>query len=211
MQTNHATRSNDAAGKSSLNIRNWITKGLSWETYIGMCTKNVERMKSIYRKVDVPADIVGAFRAKGPFNIVCIAEDWCPDCVQNVPLIVRLVESLPGTNLSLFFRDRNAELMDHYLTNGKKVVPTAIFFDRDLNELGKWAGPSRKAKAWTVDTLIKGRKIQDIPQDEKDRFGDLYDRKFLDEFFSDSLQEMKAAIGSRRESPESSGRPLTRG
>lgn len=195
METNHATRPKDKSGESHFNIKNWSPKGISWDTYIAMCSKNVRRMKSIYAKVNVPEEAVLFFQAKGPFNIVCVAEDWCPDCVQNVPLIVRLVESLPGTKLSLFFRDRNEELMNHYLTNGKRVIPTVIFLDRDFNELGRWAGPSRKAKTWTVDTLVKGRKIQDIPQEEKDRFGDLYDRKFLDEFFSDSLEEMRAAIG----------------
>lgn len=193
MIMNYVDRSAGESG-GAFDIKEWMSKGLTWEDYLSGCNKNVDRMRGVYDKVSVPEDAVGFFKEKGPFNILCIAEDWCPDCVQNVPLMVRLAESLPGTELKLFFRDRNEDLMNHYLSNGKKVVPTVIFFDREYNELGKWAGPSRRAKAWTIDTLIKGRKIADIPQQEKDRFGDLYDQRFLKEFYLDSLGELRTAL-----------------
>ncbi len=181
-------------GDSSFNIRDWINRGLNWQSYIAACTKNIGRMKDIYARLTVPEDEIAFFRAKGPFTIICIAEDWCPDCVQNVPLLIKLAESLPLTRIKFYFRDRNEDLMKHYLTNGKKVIPTFIFFDRDFNQLGKWSGPSRKAKAWTLDTLIKGRKIEDIPQEEKVKFDKLYDERFLNEFFTDSLSEIRSAL-----------------
>ncbi|MCL5268500.1 MAG: thioredoxin family protein [Bacteroidetes bacterium] len=152
-------------------------------------------MKSIYGRVTVPEKSTEFFREKGPMTIVCISEDWCPDCAQNVPLIVRLTERLPGTSVRFFFRDRNGALMDHYQTSGKRVVPTAVFFDSELNELGKWAGPSRKAKAWTNETLIRGRQISEIPRKELEEFGSLYDEKFLNEFYLDTLDELKSALG----------------
>lgn len=181
-------------GSSQFNIQEWIRKGINWQQYIASCARNIGRMKDIYSKLTVPHESIAFFRSRGPFTIICIAEDWCPDCVQNVPLLIRLSESLPMTRVKLFFRDRNDELMQHYLTNGKRVVPTVLFLDRELNELGKWAGPSRKAKAWTLETLVKGRKIDDIPQEEKQKFGILYDDRFLKEFYADSLAEMKAAL-----------------
>lgn len=178
----------------SFDITEWMTKGLSWESYLSECDRNVERMKSMYEMVTIPKETIDFFKERGPFIILCIAEDWCPDCVQNVPLVVKLTESLPGTELKLFFRDKNEDLMNHYLANGKRVIPTVVLFDRDYNELGRWAGPSRKAKAWTIDTLVKGRKIADIPQEEKEKFGDLYDQRFLKEFLSDSLVELRASV-----------------
>lgn len=184
----------ETADRSVFDIRVWLEKGLTWEEYLAGCAKNVERMKSIYEKAAVPEDQVGFFRKKGNMTLVCISEDWCPDCVQNVPFIVKLVENLPGANVRLFFRDRNAALMDHYLTAGKKIVPTVVFFNSELQELGKWAGPSRKAKIWTRETLIKGRRITEIPRDEFERFAPLYDEKFLNEFYLDTLEELRQTL-----------------
>lgn len=179
---------------SNFHIEQWLEKGMSWENYISQSQENVDRMRKLYQELTISEPHVAYFRGKGPFTIVCISEDWCPDCAQNVPLIARLSESLPMTELKMYFRDRNKELMDHYETDGRRVVPTVIFLDRDLNELGRWAGPSRKAKTWTIETLIKGRKIDEIPQEERERFGRLYDTRFLQEFINDSLEEMKVAI-----------------
>ncbi len=194
MRENFVDESAEGTGGSQFNIEEWIKRGINWQQYIASCTKNIGRMKDVYSRLSIPQETAGFFRSKGPFTIMCIAEDWCPDCVQNVPLLIRLSEALPMTRVRLFFRDRNKELMDHYKTSGKRIVPTVIFLDRDLNEVGRWAGPSRKAKKWTLETLVKGRKIEDIPQEERRKFGILYDEKFFTEFAGDSLSEMKAAL-----------------
>ncbi len=194
MKTDYIDKSAGVSGGQAFDIRDWVEKGLSWGKYLSECKENVNRMSNIFRQLSVPKETIDFLRAKDVLTIVCIAEDWCPDCAQNVPLIAKLAEALPSTDLRLFFRDRNEKLMDHYLTNGKRVVPTAVFFDSKLNEMGKWAGPSRKAKVWTLETLVKGRKIADIPQEERERFGELYDEKFLSEFLNDSLSEIKALL-----------------
>ena len=112
-------------------------------------------------------------------------------------MLVRLFEHFPQIILKLYFRDDNVYLIQHYLTNGKKVIPTVVFFDERLNELGRWAGPSRKAKKWTQDTLIKGRRIEEIPRDEIESFGRLYDEKFLTEFYRNSLEELEAVLAQK--------------
>lgn len=194
MITNFVNKSAGETGDSGFNIREWIDKGINWQSYIASCTKNIGRMKDIYARLSLPEEPVAFFRAKGPFTIICITEDWCPDCVQNLPLLIKLAESLPLTRIKFYFRDRNEELMNHYLTDGRKIIPTFIFLDRDFKELGKWSGPSRRAKAWTMDTLVRGRKIEEIPREEKAKFNKLYDERFLKEFYADSLSEMEAAL-----------------
>lgn len=191
---NSETRINETADKSVFDIHEWLEKGLTWEEYLAGCVKNVERMRSIYERVVVREDQVEFLRKKGNMTFVCISEDWCPDCAQNVPFIVKLTEHLPEADIRLFFRDRNEALMNHYLTNGKRVVPTLVFFDSELQELAKWAGPSRKAKIWTRNTLIKERKITEIPRDELEKFGPLYDEKFLNEFYLDTLEELRSVL-----------------
>jgi hypothetical protein len=192
---NHSHKINDTAVEGPFDISKWLELGLNWDEYLKRCKENIARMKSIYRTVSIPERILESFRQKGPMTIVCISEDWCPDCAQNVPLLVKLAEILPGTSIRLFFRDRNAALVNRYRTAGKRIVPTAVFFDADFNELGRWAGPSRKAKEWTNATLIKDRQVSDIPRKELDEFGPLYDEKFLSEFYLDSLDELSAAVG----------------
>ena len=72
-----------------------------------------------------------------PVSIAAIAEDWCPDVIHFLPVVVKLAEEAPSVTLRIFKRDDHLDLMDQYLKDGEfRSVPTFVLYDADWNELG---------------------------------------------------------------------------
>ena len=93
-----------------------------------------------------------------------IAESWCGDTGQNLPIIAKLAEMSPYINLEIILRDEHPEIMDQYLTNGGRAIPKLICFDRiSGKELGTW-GP-RPAR---ISQMVQDYKKENIPFIKKD-------------------------------------------
>src|SRR5438874_9848319 len=72
-------------------------------------------------------------------NVMVLVEDWCGDVLRYVPALARVAEAVPGWNVRLFYRDRNLDLSDGCLKDGKyRAVPTMLFYDEDMNEVACW-------------------------------------------------------------------------
>lgn len=73
-----------------------------------------------------------------------ITEAWCGDAANIVPVLAKIAELSPNITCKFILRDTNLEIMDNYLTDGKRAIPKLICFDGNtLNELGVW-GPRPK-------------------------------------------------------------------
>ncbi len=71
---------------------------------------------------------------------IVISENWCGDSAQSLPIIAKLVSLNSMIEFKIVLRDKNPELMNNYLTNGKRSIPKLIIFDEDFQELTTW-GP----------------------------------------------------------------------
>ena len=58
------------------------------------------------------------------------------DCVENLPIVAKLASLYPLLELLVFSRDDNLDIMDLYLTDGKRVIPVLVFFDETGKKLG---------------------------------------------------------------------------
>ena len=98
-----------------------------------------------------------------------IAEAWCGDVAQNLPVIDLLTRLNPKIDLRIILRDENDEVMKHFLTNGGKAIPVCLIINKnDLSVVAKW-GPRpvppqtimREHKNNPVDSYDEtGKKIQ---------------------------------------------------
>jgi len=82
-----------------------------------------------------------------------LTEPWCGDSAQCVPCLVIVAEQQPAVTLRLVLRDKNLDLMDQYLTDGKRGIPRLVAFDPTGRELFHW-GP-RPAAAQAVFETAK--------------------------------------------------------
>jgi len=84
-----------------------------------------------------PADLAAFTRLAQPLNVLVLAEDWCGDVIDNLPILGRLARDSGKLNPRVFLRDQNPDLMDQYLNQGQfRSIPVFAFFDPDFRELG---------------------------------------------------------------------------
>ena len=98
--------------------------------------------ESIHRLARVPAWAVEEMRGlPGRFRLVILAEDWCGDAVNTVPVLARWAETAPNLELRILRRDEHPEVMDGYLTGGAaRSIPVVVCLTDAMEELGWW-GP----------------------------------------------------------------------
>ena len=127
---------------------------------------NAQRMKRIGKQIELSPkikEVVGNINEK--WTLFVLAESWCGDGAQNIPVIAKIAECSPNIELKILLRDENSEVMDAYLTNGSRSIPKLIFINSETKEeIGVW-GP-RPAK---IQQMVKEYKTQ-FPQNSHDEF-----------------------------------------
>ncbi len=86
-----------------------------------------------------------------------LTEPWCGDSAQCLPCLMVMAETQPAINVRLVLRDEHPDLMDQYLTDGKRGIPRLVAFDQAGGELYRW-GP-RPAAAQDVFDSAKGEAL----------------------------------------------------
>lgn len=106
---------------------------------------NFRRMKSVFRTTLISEDLKNILSKIDKKQLwVVLSEGWCGDAAHNLPAIARLVEQTDKIDLRILLRDDNPELMEAYLTNGKRSIPKLIVLDdQTKTELFTW-GPRPK-------------------------------------------------------------------
>lgn len=101
-----------------------------------------ERVDSIYVMNARLRDLIVS-GISGPQTWMFITEDWCVDSAHSLPILREAVALRQDLTLRILLRDENLDIMDRYLTEGRKSVPVFVGFDSEGRELFKW-GPYPK-------------------------------------------------------------------
>ncbi|MFD2908828.1 thioredoxin family protein [Flavobacterium ardleyense] len=81
-----------------------------------------------------------------------LAEGWCGDAAQIVPVIYKMSEVAENVTLKIALRDDNDALMQHFLTNGGKAIPKLLILDAaTLEVLADWGPRPQGAKQLILD------------------------------------------------------------
>ena len=84
----------------------------------------------------------------GRWHLLVISEDWCGDAVNTVPVLARLVERTPNTDLRVLGREANPDLMDSHLTGSSRSIPVVIVLDEAFMERGWWGPRPTVLQRW---------------------------------------------------------------
>ena len=127
---------------------------------------NLQRMKRIEKQVKLNDQLVERIQKINREQIwIVIAEAWCGDGAQNIPVIAKAAALSPFIELKIVLRDDHPELMDKYLTNGTRSIPKLIIRDAETGtDLATW-GPRPKA----IAEKVKAFKAE-YPQGSKEDF-----------------------------------------
>ena len=112
----------------------------------GYVRLNYQRSQRIHRTYKVSDDLRALIaKITEPQRWLVLTEDWCGDSAQTIPYVAEMAVLNPNVELRILQRDDNLDIMDQYLTDGKRSIPIVAAFDHRGYELFHW-GP-RPAEA----------------------------------------------------------------
>ena len=118
---------------------------------------NETRMNRLEKTIVVPEEQVTSLNLlKHNYTWLVLAEGWCGDAAQIVPVLFKIASVSNKIDLKIVFRDENDNLMKCFLTNGARAIPKVIILDNDNNEYKSVWGPRPEGAA----NLIKSYKAQ---------------------------------------------------
>jgi hypothetical protein len=123
----------------------------------GFTKLNVHRSGRIARHWR-PSDELAALarRLAGPQLWMVLSEPWCGDSAQCLPCLAVLADTLPAVELRVLLRDDNLDIMDQFLTDGKRSIPLLVAFDTAGRELFRWGPRPAAAQAVVAAALAEG-------------------------------------------------------
>lgn len=136
---------------------------MTFAEFCASAKANTDLWKKIYEHAEVAPDIIARAAALGcTWHLLVLAEDWCGDAVNTIPVLARLTEHAPNITLRILARDQNLDLMDAHLTNGtSRSIPVVIFLDTSYEERGWWGPRPGSLQAWALNEGIA------LPKEER--------------------------------------------
>jgi len=127
-------------------IKNLIKQGKSTgniqsEDLLNYSKLNDKRMDRLDKKLKISEETdASIYNLKNDFTFLVIAEGWCGDAAQIIPVLNKIAEASSKIKLKIVLRDDNEELMNEFLTNRSKSIPKIIILDNQNNVINSW-GP----------------------------------------------------------------------
>ena len=145
-------------------MKDRYTEAPTYREFLETVESRREMWLALTERAKVPEDLVGRAREMpGPLRLLALAEDWCGDALNGLPVIARLAEEVPGMELRVLSRDENPDLMDAHLTDGtSRSIPVVMVLDEKYEEIGWWGPRPGELQRWVLDNL-------DLPSAERYR------------------------------------------
>jgi len=132
-------------------------RALTYEQFVKDSREHCELWTGVYRTARVPAWALQEAAALGQrFRLVVLAEDWCGDASNTVPVLARWAEQTPNVELRILRRDENPAVMDRYLTGTARSIPVVIVLSHEMDEIGWWGPRPVALQTWTKEHLARG-------------------------------------------------------
>jgi hypothetical protein len=143
-------------------------EGQTFGAFVAACkAEHCGLWQAIHKLARIPDWALGAVPPGAGLKLLVIAEDWCGDASNTVPVLARLVDLAPGLELRVVQRDENPELMDRYLTNGSRSIPIVIALDDQFQEIGHWGPRPGQLQSWVMANRGTIPKAELYPQVRK--------------------------------------------
>jgi hypothetical protein len=151
-----------------LDFKELWDKALTFDAFVATCkAEHCGLWQGIYNLARVPDWALAAIPSGAQRKLLVIAEDWCGDASNTVPVIAKLVDSAPGLELRVIPRDANPDVMNRYLTNGSRSIPIVIALDEQFQEIGHWGPRPIQLQAWIMANRGTTPKAELYPQVRK--------------------------------------------
>jgi hypothetical protein len=134
----------------------------TYDGFVREAQENIGLWEGVYRTVAIPNWVSEKLHECGKdLRILVLAEDWCGDAANTVPVIAKLGADVDNVDVRILKRDEHPDVMDKYLTNGTRSIPIAILLDAQFNEIGHWGPRPEELQQWVMDNK------DTIPKEER--------------------------------------------
>lgn len=188
----------NSEGAENMDLNQWYKKGMDPDQYIESMNKHKDDLLHIYDHFKLPGDydFFEEISSK-KLRAIVLTEDWCGDAMLNIPILLRLSQN-SAIGVTFLYRDKNLQLMDQYLTNGKsRSIPIFIFIDENGKEVAKW-GPRAPELQEFIDQSMKELpdKDADDHEEKKQEALTFITKSFRDnqDFWTDVYQSIKQTL-----------------
>ncbi len=153
----------------------------------GFSKLNLHRTLRIHKTYSVGDDLRDSLESiDSPQTWMVLTEHWCGDSAQNLPFIAEMAKQNSLIDLRILERDKNLDIMDNYLTNGKsRSIPKLVAFDDNGSELFRWGPRPQTAQSLYSDLMEK-----DISKDERNKQLHLWYSKNKGKAIEKELEEL---------------------
>jgi hypothetical protein len=148
----------------SLDFRTLWVQALPYREFVAASREHCGLWEGVYRLAVLPEWSRRLDASAAPRRLLVLAEDWCGDASNTVPILAKLAEAVPGLELRVLRRDQHPEVMDQYLTNGSRSIPIVIALDADFRELGHWGPRPHELQEWVMANRERVVKAELYPQ-----------------------------------------------
>lgn len=131
-------------------------------TYTSLNYHRTKRAHRSYKVSDEVRALIDSVTA--PQVWVVITAAWCGDSAQTIPYVAEMVKDNPNIDLRILERDDNLDIMDAYLTNGKRSIPILIAINEDGEELFRWGPRPYQASQVYSESVEEGLPKAEVNQ-----------------------------------------------
>ena len=184
-------------------------QGFTFPEFLEQATVNRDKFELYYRDSPITDEDLSFFKMaaavpNGPAKILAVDEDWCGDVYRELPSVARIADAT-GIELKIFIRDKNPDIMDEFLSNGKaRAIPVFVFYTGDMQYIGHFTERPASAQA-EIDTLLDEVKARmDLPKtatfsdlqapEKKEVIARILPR--FEQWQKDSIREMRQLLAS---------------
>lgn len=116
------------------------------EALVEFTKLNIQRMNRLDKTLLLIPELQEKIAStKRKMQWVMLAQGWCGDCAQLVPLFGKIAEQSQGkVELVIINPDERNDLMERFTTNGARSVPKVAIIDADNGEVLETLGPRPK-------------------------------------------------------------------
>lgn len=148
-----------------------FTQGFTYPDYIAQIPTNKERFQQSYDEFKLSENDKAFFVSqmkRHSLKVLALGEEWCPDVYRGLPVMARIAEAA-GLEYRIFPRDKNPDIMNLYLNQGKHMsIPVFVFLDKDLGYLCHWIERPAAANKFMAE-LNAELAQKNLPQEERMR------------------------------------------
>ena len=156
--------------KNALPMRGLDPIGRRYRFYSKYNIERQARVDALWEPSQAFIDAVD--HAPGPATWLFITDDWCVDSAYSLPLVRWATERRDDLALRILMKDDHLDILDHFLTNGKRSIPKWI----GLTETGEvqfsWGPQPEEIRAIRQNLMDSGAEGKIVSSTTVDWYAD---------------------------------------